>query len=392
MKNFTRSTTIILLFTAGCTSTKNTTDKGNAFTRAFAALESNKASAAAVKKAQDAYNMVQGSELNNITLLSASNDEQRWDGLVKSYATLQQMHQTVTSSQCCSQLIAATNYGGPLATTREAAAAYYYNKAENLAADTTVGSIRRAFAAYDKALGFVPGYRDAAEKRGELFSSNSFIVAFNPLEDSSFFAEMGTSAAFYNYSNLVFVETLIKELHTDKSSIPFLQVLKYSDCLQQGLTPDWMVDISLPQFNLPVSTEQVAGYVNETKQVGTDSTGRPIYQTFSVRTMTDCDMIDNATARLQLDITNAENGASIVNEKFDADNREYKVSTCGSDSRLYRNNQGIPTMGVFYTGYRSNATAGWVNPSISLKENAAVILYSKIYAQYKQRLKDILEN
>jgi hypothetical protein len=367
MKNFTFISSILILLISGCSASRPAEKNDNTFNKAFAALEKDNANAALRAKAQQAYSATQQKQLAAIAGLTGSDNENRWDGLVAAYAILQDMYRVAATSQKCSSLLAVTNYTEPLAATREAAAAYYYQMGEALAADTLAGSIRRSVTAFEKALTFVPGYRNTAERVQSLYTNNSFVVAFNPVEDSSFFAETVASSKFYTYSNDLFISNLIHNLNTDKSSIPFLVLLPYSDCLTKNITPDWLVDITIPRLDIPVSYATTTTYTYEKEYQGTDSTGRPIYRYVSVPYYHNCDVIENGLLELNVDITDASNGQTILSKTFDARMGSAKLSRCDGNTNAIQSG------------------------NLSLRENAAGVLYANLYDNYKKSMKELFE-
>jgi hypothetical protein len=367
MKNFTFVSSVLILLISGCSAGRPAKKNDNTFNNAFAALEKDNTNSAIRVKAQQAYSATQQKQLAAIAGLTGSDNENRWDGQITAYAILQDMYQVVTSSQNCSSLVAVTNYTEPLTATREAAAAHYYQKAEALAADTLAGSIRQSVTAFEKALTFVPGYRDAAEWVHSLYTNNSFVVAFNPVEDSSFFAETVGSPKFYTYSNDVFISNLIRNLNTDKSSIPFLILLPYSDCLTKNITPDWLVDITISRLDIPVTSAISTTYSYEKQDLGVDSTGRPIYRYVSVPYYNNCDVIENGQLELNLDITDASNGQAILTKTFDARLGSVRFSKCDGNINAIQSG------------------------NLSLRESAAGVLYANLYDNYKKSMKDLFE-
>jgi hypothetical protein len=367
MKIFTLITATAILLFYGCTSSKKTANKDNAFTKTFAALENNNTSNEAAKKAQEAYHAAKDIQLVTISNLVSSKEEARWDGLVNAYSALQQMYETVTGSACCSNKLTVQNYTEQLTQTRETAALYYYDKAESMTADTTTENIRLAYQAYKKVLDFVPDYRDAVEKTHQLFSTNSFIVAFNPVEDSSFFAEMVASSGFYTYSNNIFITNLIRELHTEKSSIPFLVLLPYDDCLKKDIIPDWLVDITIPELSIPISTETQVTYRYERQEISRDSTGRAIYANVAIPEYNNCDLVTDAKLILNVEITDAGNGNTILSEKIEAYSGTYRLVQC------------------------NNFSGAMQNQTMTLRERMAATLCANAYNDYKKRMLSLFE-
>jgi predicted component of type VI protein secretion system len=367
MKVFTFFTAAVIFLFCGCAGSKKNTNKDNTFTKAFVAFEKDNTNNDAAKKAQEAYQAAKDIQLAAIGNLSGSSEETRWYGLVNAYSNLQQMYETVSGSACCSNKLIVQNYTEQLTQTREAAALYYYDKAETLTADTATENIRLAYHAYTKALGFVPAYRDAAERAQSLYTNNSFVVAFNPVEDSSFFAETVGSPKFYTYSNDVFISNLIRNLNTDKSSIPFLILLPYNECLTKNITPDWLVDITIFRLDIPVTSAMSTTYSYEKQDLGVDSTGKPIYRYVSVPYYNNCDVIENGQLELNVDITDASNGQAILTKAFDARLGSVRFSKCDGNINAIQSG------------------------NFSLRETAAGVLYANLYDSYKKSMKDLFE-
>jgi hypothetical protein len=371
MKKFTLVTAVFVLFITGCSTSRQAEINENRFNTTFSALEKDNTNAALRLKAQEVYNTIQQKQLATIAGLGNNPDESRREWLVTAYATLQEMYETVMRSACCSAKVTVTDYQAILTTTREDAADHYYRKGEELVTDTSASAIRAALAAYQKALTFVPDYKDADAKAADLFSINSFVVAFNPVEDSSFFAVAVASSDFYTYSNYFFINKLISELQTDKSSIPFLVLMPYSDCLAKGITPDWMVDITIPRLDIPVTNGMKTSYSYERQQIGTDSSGAPIYSNVSVPYYYNADIIDNGLLELNVDITDASNGQTIAGKAFEA--------TLGG-ATFSR-----------YDGKRDGAINAMQIKNMSLRESAAMALYANVYDEYKKNMKALFE-
>jgi hypothetical protein len=370
MKIFTLAVSIFIFLIAGCATSRQTVGGSNPFIIAFNNAEKNNGNGTNVKKLEEIYFSIQKTQADIISRFSQSTAEERWDSLFTAYKTLQEIYQTVANSSCCSKLLPVSDYQQALNTTREDAAAYYYRKAELLAKDTQVAGIRQAVAAYEKTSGFVQGYRDSDQKRLSLFTNNNFIVGFNFSEDSLSFSAKGLSADFYKYSNQTFINDIISEIDISKSSIPFLVLLPYDDCLSNKLSPDWIVNISIPEASTNHKMKTKTRTVKfKPELIGIDSSGHNYrYDTAREYRTYNCELIDYAHLQVSVDITETVTGNSILSRRFYTDNGQVSYENC---------NEAIGTLDNLYKN--------------SMKEKMIANLYLKVYVQYKEALKKTLE-
>ncbi len=285
------------------------------------------------------------------------------------------MHRAVVTSACCSNLVRTVSYETQLAATRQDAAGFYYSQADALAVDTTANGIRQQCAALQKVVSFVPDYRDAADRLNQLFGNNSFVVAFNPVEDTLFFNDRGFTARMFTYSNDYFVKTLIKKINPEKSGIGFLLLLSWEECKAQGLQPDWLVDLRLPQLYATTiqETRMVTRQVSE--PAGTDSTGKPIYKVRMVGEEQVCEVISDSRTVLQIEITNMADGNNVFRDSFETSFR-YSANT---------NNECLNQ----FNDTRLSRTADFF--PLSLREYAVNSMYTTLFEQYSKAMKNLLE-
>ncbi len=306
MPIFTRLLFILLIMT-GCSSSQRTTispEKDEGFLTELAKLAGGTVPKGSTQKLPEQYKVLQQQHLNNIIRLQNSNQHTRFLSIVQEYTALQKLYTAAAQASCCSAAIAAVNYDAMLSAARETGAAWYYKLAEELSADTSVTSIRNAYADFGFAEACLPGYRDALRQQTQLYDDNVFVVAFHPVEDSLFFTEKNFPGRLYGFTNTLFINDMIREIDTNKSKIPFLHLTRYQDGGAASRVPDWIVNIQLPAFRATAGVETRTERRTERMEIGQDSSGRPVYSYRTVEDITTFDRVNDAQVVLELTITN----------------------------------------------------------------------------------------
>lgn len=374
MKNF-----ILLFFCLPCifscssTKTNNSSNPQND-TRFYHQLEKTKRNATAgnLEKLSKEYELAKLQHLNNIDKGSSNATEQGRFNVIEDYQALQDMFDSAQSTTCCNKLPGLINYREKLDGLKLSAADYFYDKGNNLLGDTTAEGIRQTYNYFEKAAIYVPGYKDAAEKKDELYRSNVFIVAFSPVEDTLYFTEKNLSAGFYAACNAYFVDTLISHLYRQRSPVPFLKLMKMDECISQHVNPDWFINISLPEMNSSVQTETKTRSTTEQVAIGTDTAGRTIYRNEVVYKDYIYDVVSSADVDLQVDVTDLQKHETIFTKHFTA--------TYSPNNRVNGTSGRIPFFGLSTSN------------NLSLREAAIGSLFMSIFGDYINSIAHMLGN
>jgi hypothetical protein len=112
----------------------------------------------------------------------------------------------------------------------------------------------------------------------QAFEQGIVNVQVNRLQDNSFFRS-GWGNYGMNYSNEYFQQNLVRELNNHNDRYPANFFTDW-DAQRYGYVADWAIDITLRNLDIPQPITNTSSR-NSSAQVqsGTDSSGRPIYQT-----------------------------------------------------------------------------------------------------------------
>ncbi len=319
MKNFILPFSVIFLLT-GCAATRETGAGFKTDARVYQLLEkaNRHSSAANLQKLDEAYYLLKQQYLNSINELSKNKDESNLEEIIAGYQSLQNLYDSISPAQCCGKLPGLVNFRDKLDEVKLAAAASFYDKGSLLLNDTSAESIRLAYIDFEKAVKYVPDYKDANEKKNELYRSNVFIVAFSPVEDTLFFTEKGFAPKFYTYCNNLFVDQMLDEMSRQRAPVPFLKLMTMNDCITQHVDPDWFINISLPEMSSFVQTETKTKSATEQVPIGTDTSGRTIYRSEVVYKDYVYDVVSAAAVDLQVDVTDLQKKETIYTKHFTA--------------------------------------------------------------------------
>jgi hypothetical protein len=317
----------------GCKSTKNAGTISGKDSKVYQLLAAaSKGNTTALQNLPLAYEAARQDHLDKISIYSKDTVEGKWDAVLHELESLQMMYDSISAASCCNKLPSLTNYATELFNNRSAAAEYWYANGNLLRIDTTTKSVRKAYAAFEKAESYLPGYKDAKAKMDDLYDAHVFIVAFNPVEDSSFFETKGLPPRFYTFCNELLISRFIKETDPAKSPIPFLKLLTVEECRRTQTDPDWLIDLTIPEFYIDVQTKTKSLKKTEYVQTGTDSSGRAIYQSRVYYEDIAYDEVSNARLTVQMDIVDYFKGKTVMSKQFGS---VFNTALNRSDSWLY---------------------------------------------------------
>jgi hypothetical protein len=139
----------------------------------------------------DAFRAASTGHLGRIGELERSSAKFRWDEIARHYEALVRINQAV-SAVPAPQLSAgapeppvAVDYTAQLASANQRAAEEHYREGERLAGSAELGMQQQAFAEFELAQRFVPGFRDAAERAGRAKRAGMRRIAVLPFDNAS---------------------------------------------------------------------------------------------------------------------------------------------------------------------------------------------------------------
>ena len=278
------------------------------------------------------YSNIKQQRLSKINSYSNSNELSRWDKIVGQYEQLQAAYDAISGSPAAGKLVTPEDFSQVLSEQKKLAAADYYQSAENYLSKNGRDNARKAYSYFRKSAKFIPGYLDAQAKMEEAFKQAQVKVVINPVEDNSYFMNRGWGWG-PNYSNEYFQQTLLRELNSQGDRFP---ALFYADweATRDRIDANWVIDLRLRNMDVPNPyTRQYNRTSSARVQIGTDTAGRPVYQTVYA-TLYVTQMSFTARGEMEVQIRDIQNRKNIGFRNFRDEYRwEEERATFRGDSR-----------------------------------------------------------
>ncbi len=277
-------TLVAALMLAGCGSTKNyleATNKDKALADAIKSLNKKKGNDLALEAIPILYKDIKTERLAKIESYKNSSGLERWDNILSEYKTLQTAYDQIIKSSAAFRLITPQNFSAEILDAKQMAAQEYYLAAEQYHDKEDKVNAQRAYQFYSKADKYVPGYKDVQVKKEQAFKNATVNIIITPVEDVTYAFNSGWGNYGYNYSNEYFQRNLIRDLQSSNSNNRY-PARFYTDweARRENVNPDWVVSLRLRELFIPTPiTNNYTQNRSERVQTGTDTAGRPIYQT-----------------------------------------------------------------------------------------------------------------
>jgi hypothetical protein len=357
-----------------CSSSKNYLERSNedkALQDAIKKLNKSTTDEKALEAIPILYSNIKLAHLAKIKSFGNSTELSRWDKIIREYEYLQDAYDAIINSSPSFKLVNPENYSTQLLETRQAAAEEYYAFAQKEFEMTGRDNARIAFLHYQKAEKYIPGFKDAQAKMDQAYENAIVNVVINRVQDNSFFYNSGWGNG-YNYSNEYFQNTLVRELNNNNNRYAARFYTDWEE-RRDNIKPDWNIDLRLRNMDIPQPISyQYSRNVSERVQVGTDTAGKPVYNTVYA-TLYITRMSFNARADMELIIRDLAEGKNILYRNFNETYRwEEERATYNGDSRALSNRDWQMINGSGYNTPR--------------KEDVLNELYRKIYPQVKSNI------
>ena len=369
-------TLISLVIFASCNTSKDylsRSDNDNTLFDAIKTLKKHNGDTTALNALPVLYKLAQERSLRKINSYSSSNNIDRWDKMINTYGTLQEMHNAIIENDAASRVVTPANYQQTIYNLKQQAAADYYSLATGFLNKPGRDDAKKAYNYFKKADKLVPGYEDAALKMDEAYQHAIVNVVINPVQDNSYFFNTGWGNSGYNYSNEYFQQTLVRELKGINSNRYPARFYTDWEARRDNVQPDWEVNLTLRNMNIP--RPQIYTYSRNASQqieVGRDTSGRIIYRTVYA-TINISKQSFTANADMEINITDLATRKSLVYNTFREDYRwEEEHATYNGDSRALSSNDWATINNSYYNEPR--------------KEDVLNELYRKLYPQVKNKI------
>ncbi len=365
-----------LLILAGCKTNKDyllRSDNDKTLFDAVKTLKKNSNDANAVKALPVLYSLAQQRNLRKIDSYKSSRELSRWDKMISSYHTLQQMHDAIVENDAASRLVTPVNYQETIYDLKQQAAADYYTAASGFLNKPGRDDAKKAWTYFKKADNLVPNYLDAKLKMDEAYQQAIVVVVINPVQDNSYFSNTGWGNYGTNYSNEYFQQSLIRDLGGKNGTRYPARFYNDWEIRRENIQPDWEVNLTLRNMNIPRPiTNTYSRNVNKQVETGRDTSGKVIYRTVYA-TVNVARQSFTANADMEINITNLSTRKNIAYNTYREDYRwEEEHATYSGDSRALGPND-----------WALINNSGFNEPR---KEDILNELYQKLYPQVKNKI------
>ena len=369
--------TILSLFIlASCKTSKDylsRSDNDNTLFDAVKTLKKHSSDTNALNALPVLYTLAQQRNLRKINSYSSSKELGRWDKILDSYNTLQEMYDAIVETDAASQLVTPVNYQQTIYDLKQQAAADYYAEAETLLVKPGRNNAKGAYNYFKKADKYVPGYKDALAKMDEAYQNAIINVVINPVQDNSYFFNTGWGNYGYNYSNEYFQQTLVRELGGKNGSRYPARFYTDWEARRDNVTPDWEINLTLRNMDIPrPQSYSYSRNVSQQVEAGRDSSGKVFYKTVYA-TINIVRQSFTARADMEISITDLYTHKNITYNTFREDYRwEEEHARYNGDSRALNANEWSLVNNNYYNEPR--------------KEDILSELYRKLYPEVKNKI------
>ncbi len=369
-------TLISLVLLASCNTSKDylsRSDNDNTLFDAIKTLKKRNTDTTALNALPVLYNLAQQRNLRKINSYSSSNNLDRWDKMINTYGTLQEMYDAIIENDAASVVVTPVNYRQTIYDLKQQAAADYYNIASESLKNPGRDEAKKAYNYFKKADKLVPGYEDAKLRMDEAFENATVNVVVNPVQDNSYFFNTGWGNYGYNYSNEYFQQTLVRELKGVNSSRYPARFYTDWEARRDNVKPDWEVNLTLRNMNIPrPQTYSYSRNASQQVEVGRDTSGKVIYRNVYA-TINIARQSFTATADMEINITDVVTRKSIMYNTFREDySWQEEHATYNGDSRALSANDWALINNSYYNEPR--------------KEDVLNELYRRLYPQIKNKI------
>jgi hypothetical protein len=367
---------IIAFFLPACRSSKNyisRSDHDNTIFDAIKTLKKNNADTAALNALPMLYAAAEERNLRKINSYNTIVELNRWDKIIGTYNTLQEMHDAIIESDAASSVVKPTNYRQLIYDLKQQAAEDHYNAAVDYLNRPGRDDAKKAYTYFKKADQFSPGYQDAKIKMDEAYQHAIVNVVINPVQDNSFFFNSGWGNFGYNYSNEYFQLSLVRELKGINSKRYPARFFTDWEVRRDNVQPDWEVNLTLRNMHIPLpQTYTYSRNVSQQVEQGRDSSGKIVYRTVYA-TLNIARRSFTARADMEISVRDLATNKNITYNTFREDYRwEQEHATYTGDSRALGPNEWAIINNSHYNDPR--------------REDILNELYRKLYPQVKNRI------
>ncbi len=379
MKKYLYSLLFVFLLSACGSSrySKTETPEDKALLTAIKNVEKNPSDSSTRRGLMELYNDAATQHLNNIDVYKTLSDESRWPKILKEYDALVRLNKTVNSSKIASNYVKPISFAAEIQMTKNKAAEDYYNLGMEYLQNNDKESARHAYTLFVKSAQMVPDFKDIKRQLSIAKERSILNIVINPIRDeSSYYNSLGRNRFGNSFNNDYLQRNLVRDLSGEYSGNSFARYFTDMDARRSNVNVDWVVDLTWTDLDIPRPySRQYNRNVSQQIKVGTDTSGKAVYQTVSgILYITQ--QYFTARGELESRVTDAHTGYNVnLNRYSSTVEWKQEYATYRGDSRAL-SNQDLAIL--------NNQTIREPRQEDILNE-----LFGKIYPQVKNGLYNI---
>lgn len=310
-----------------------------ALVAAIKKVDKNPSDSMALNGLRELYNDAANQHLNNIDVYKTLSDESKWPKILKEYNALERLNNTVNSSKIASKYIRPISFTAEIQMARNQAAEDYYNLGLEYLQNNDKESARHAYTLFNKSAEMVPNYKDVKRQLAIAKEKSTLNIVINPIRDESrYYNDLGWNRFGNSFNNDYLQRNLVRDLGGDYNRNSFARYYTDRDASRNRVDVDWVVDLTWTDLDIPRPyTRQYNRNVSQQIKVGTDTSGKAIYETVSA-TLYITEYFFTARGELEVRVTDAHTGYNVnLNRYSSTVDWKQEYATYRGDSRALSN-------------------------------------------------------
>lgn len=230
------------------------------------------------------YNDAALAHLNNIERYQKLQNNDKYDKTISEYQSLQKLSEIIKSSSLARKFVTAPSYLNEIQQAKSDAAEDFYEYGLQMSENgADKQSYRDAYTAFQRANGYVPGYKDVKRQMNDAFQNSILDVVINPVTDnSSYYQSIGRNRFGNSFNSDMMQRSLVRDLGGDYNKNAPARFYTDIDASRARIDVDWIVDIMWTNLDIPRPfTNQYTKNVSKEIEIGKDTSGKKQYQTVS---------------------------------------------------------------------------------------------------------------
>jgi hypothetical protein len=204
---------------------------------------------------------------------------QKWDKIIPELEGLQRMYETISQSAYALRLVNPANVYPQLIASKDSASFDYYEYGSQQLQQQQRENSKEAYYAFQKALRFVPNYKNAKQLMKEAYDRSIVNVLVNTIQYDDFGMNNWGWNQYSNKDRMTY-NNLLRDLGGQSASnIPARFYEEYA-LRRENKGPDIVVDLVWKNLRFDYPRDRTRSY-NRSKRIetGRDTANKPIYQT-----------------------------------------------------------------------------------------------------------------